>query len=61
MGEQLEVGNHMLNVEVSLNGQQFTNNGVKFSYMMVDPALTEEDLKKMEEEEAKTAKKGKKK
>ena len=51
----------MLNVEVSLNGQQFTNNGVKFSYMMVDPALTEEDLKKMEEEEAKTAKKGKKK
>lgn len=61
MGEQLEVGNHMLTVEVSLNGQQFTSNGVKFLYMMVDPALSEEDLRKLEEDEAKTAKKGKKK
>ena len=61
MGEQLEVGNHMLTVEISLNGQQFTNNGIKFLYMMVDPALSEEDLRKLEEEEAKTAKKGKKK
>ena len=51
----------MLTVEVSLNGQQFTSNGVKFLYMMVDPALSEEDLRKLEEDEAKTAKKGKKK
>jgi len=28
---------------------------------MVDPALSEEDLRKLEEDEAKTAKKGKKK
>lgn len=61
MGEQLEVGNHLLTVEVSLNGQQYTSNGVKFLYMMVDPALSEEDLRKLEEDEAKTAKKGKKK
>lgn len=62
MGEGLEVGNHMLAVEISLNGQQFSSSGVKFLYSMVDPALSEEDLRKLEEDEAKThAKKGKKK
>lgn len=63
MGAEVPEGEHLLSVEVSLNGQQFTNSGAQFLYKSVDPNLTEEDLKKMDEEDAKGAKKpaGKKK
>lgn len=58
MGEEVPVGNHPVNVEVTLNGQTFTGSGLTFLYNSVDPALTEEDLKRMDEEEAKNQKKG---
>lgn len=63
MGADVPEGDHMVGIEVSLDGQQYTNNAVKFLYKSVDPNLTEEDLKKMDEEDAKGAKgaKGKKK
>lgn len=63
MGAEVPEGEHLLSVEVSLNGQQFSSQNVQFLYKSVDPNLTEEDLKKMDEEDAKGAKKpaGKKK
>ena len=54
MGIDVPVGNCTINVEVTQNGQQFTELGHSFMYNMVDPSLTEEDLKKLDEEEAKT-------
>ena len=63
MGPDVPEGEHLLTVEVSLNGQQFSSQNVQFLYKSVDPNLTEEELKKMDEEDAKGAKKpaGKKK
>jgi outer membrane usher protein FimD/PapC len=58
MGAEVPVGHHHLIVEVSLNGQQFTSDGTKFLYNSVDPNLTEEELKKMDELEEKNQKKG---
>ena len=58
MGVEVPVGNHLLSVEATMNGQNFTGSGLTFQYNSVDPALTEEDLKRMEEEEAKNQKKG---
>jgi len=57
MGGEVPEGDHMISVEVSLDGQQFSSQGVKFLYKSVDPNLTEEDLKRMDEEDAKGAKK----
>ena len=57
MGEEVPVGNHTLNIEITLNGQSYTENGLTFMYNSVDPALSEEDLRKMDEEEAKNTKK----
>lgn len=57
MGAEVEIGNHLLAVEVTTNGQQFTANAVSFLYMHVDPNMTDEELKKLEEEELKAAKK----
>ena len=57
MGADVPVGQHHLLVEVSLNGQQFTNNGAQFLFNSVDPNLTEDDLKKMDELEEKNQKK----
>ena len=61
-GADVPEGDHMAQVEVTLNGQQYSQSAtpVQFLYKSVDPNLTEEDLKKMDEEEAK-GKKGKKK
>lgn len=56
--EGVEIGTHPITVEVTTNGQQFTACGVTFQYNQVDPNLTDEDIRKMEEEEAKAAKKG---
>jgi len=53
MGADVPVGNHLVNVEISLNGQQYSNNGVQFLYNSVDPSLSEEDLKKQDEAEEK--------
>jgi hypothetical protein len=58
MGAEVPEGEHMLTVEVSLNGLNYTANGVRFIFKSIDPNLTEEDLKRMDEEEAKGAKKG---
>ena len=38
---------------MSINGQQFTSNGIQFMYNSVDPNLTEEELKKLDEAEEK--------
>ena len=63
LGAEVPEGEHLVSVDLSLDGQQFSANGVKFLYKSVDPNLTEEELKKMDEEDAKGAKKpgGKKK
>lgn len=64
MGAEVPEGDHLVSVEVSLNGQQYstTETPIQFLYKSVDPNLTEEELKKMDEEDAKGAKKpGKKK
>lgn len=63
LGAEVPEGEHMVAVEISLDGQQFSSNAVKFLYKSVDPNLTEEELKKMDEEDAKGLKKpgGKKK
>ena len=53
MGADVPVGNHMLTVEVSLNGQQYSNNNVQFLYNSVDPSLSEEDLRKQDDAEEK--------
>ena len=58
MGDDVPIGQHSLNVEVTLNGQQFTENGLRFLFSQVDPKMTEEDLRKLEEEENKNTKKG---
>jgi len=57
MGPEVPVGHHPVIVEVSLNGQQYSNDGAKFLYNSVDPNLTEEELKKMDELEEKNQKK----
>lgn len=57
MGGEVPEGDHLISVEVSLDGQSFSSQGVKFLYKSVDPNLTEEDLKRMDEEDAKGAKK----
>lgn len=49
----MPVGNHMVTVEVSINGQQYSSNGIQFLYNSVDPSLSEEDLKRQEEAEEK--------
>ena len=53
MGEEVPEGDHLLTVEITLNGQQYSSSGIQFLYKSVDPNLTEEDLKKMDEEDAK--------
>ena len=63
MGADVPEGDHLIAVTISLNGQQFNTQQVQFLFKSVDPNLTEEELKKMDEEDAKGAKKpgGKKK
>ena len=59
MGPELPEGEHMVKVEVSLNGQQYSpSENVQFMYKSVDPNLTEEELKKLDEEDAKAKKPG---
>ena len=53
MGEEVPVGTHPLAIEVTMNGQNYTQSGLNFQYNSVDPSLSEEDLKRMDEEEAK--------
>ncbi len=62
-GEDVPPGHHPMNVEVTVNGQQYTSHGLTFMYNAVDPNLTEDELKKLDEAEMKAAKKppGKKK
>lgn len=53
MGAEVPEGDHMVKVELTLNGQQYNPEPVEFLYKSVDPNLTEEDLKKMDEEDSK--------
>jgi hypothetical protein len=57
MGDDVPIGQHHCVVELTLNGQQFTENGSKFLFNQVDPKMTEEELRKIEEEEQKNTKK----
>lgn len=57
MGPDVPEGDHLVSVEISLNSQQYSAQGIQFLYKAVDPNLTDEDLKKMDEEDAKGAKK----
>lgn len=54
-GPELEEGDHNVSITISLNGQQFNPVPVVVLYKAVDPNMTEEELKKMDEEEAKNA------
>ena len=55
----MPVGNHLVSVDLTINGQQFTQQALQFMYNSVDPNLTAEELKKLDEDEAKNlAKKG---
>lgn len=67
MGEEVpwedtaEAKEHLVTVEVSLDGQQYSQGGLQFLYKSVDPSLTEEALKAMDAEDAKGKKPGGKK
>merc|ERR1711957_639399 len=61
MGSDVPIGHHLLTAEITLNGQQYSNFGQKVLYNQVDPALTDAELAKMDEDEAKNQKKGGKK
>jgi hypothetical protein len=56
MGAEVPVGHHHLNVEVTLNGQQYSSGGPSFLFNSVDSNLTDEELKKMDELEEKNKK-----
>uniref|UniRef100_A0A7S3CU68 IPT/TIG domain-containing protein n=1 Tax=Strombidium rassoulzadegani TaxID=1082188 RepID=A0A7S3CU68_9SPIT len=57
MGAEVPEGDHLVSVDITLNGQQFSAcEGIQFLYKSVDPNLTEEELKKMDEDDAKGAK-----
>lgn len=58
MGADVPIGQHMLTAELTLNGQQYSSSGCQLLFNQVDPNLTEEDLRKMDEDEAKNQKKG---
>jgi hypothetical protein len=53
LGADVPIGQHLITVEVSFNGQQYSKSNIQFMYNSVDPNLTLEDLKKMDEEENK--------
>lgn len=56
MGDKLpweEVSEHLVTVEISLDGQQYTESGLQFLYKAVDPSLTDEALKALDAEDAK--------
>jgi hypothetical protein len=53
LGPDCPEGEHLVSVSVSLNGQQFSSSQGEFLYKAVDPNLTEEDLKRLDEEDAK--------
>lgn len=61
MGEEIEVGQHQVQVDVSVNGQNFTNSGKTFLYNAIDRNMSEEELKKLQEAEEKAKGKGGKK
>ena len=55
LGAEVPEGDHLVTVQVTLNGQQYAGEKIQFLYKSVDPNLTEEDLKRMDEEDAKGA------
>ena len=61
MGEEIEVGQHQVAVEATVNGQNYTSNGKYFMYNAIDRNMSEEELKKLQEAEEKAKGKGGKK
>ena len=61
LGEEIEVGSHLVTVEVTVNGQNYTSNEQKFSWTQIDRNMSEEELKKLQEAEEKSKGKGGKK
>lgn len=53
MGEEIEVGQHQVIVEATVNGQNYTANGKSFLYNAIDRNMSEEELKKLQEAEEK--------
>ena len=54
MGETIPIGEHSCQVQASINGRQWVQ-GPTFKYKALDWNLTPEDLRKLDEEEAKQA------
>jgi len=54
MGESIPLGEHPCQIQASVNGQQWFS-GPVFKYKSLDRNLTAEDLRKLDEEEAKQA------
>jgi hypothetical protein len=61
LGEEIEVGQHAVSVEITVNGQNFTTSGKTFQYNQIDRNMSEEELKKLQEAEEKAKGKGGKK
>lgn len=61
LGEDVEIGQHQVYVDVSVNGQNYTNSGKYFMYSAIDRNMSEEELKKLQEAEEKAKAKGGKK
>ena len=57
MSDDVPIGQHHVTDEITINGQQFTENGLHFFFQQVDPKMTEEELRKLEEDELKNQKK----
>jgi hypothetical protein len=61
MGEEIEVGQHQIIIEATVNCQNYSSNGKSFLYSAVDRNMSEEELKKIQEAEEKAKGKGGKK
>ena len=48
-----DTSEHLVTVEISLDGQQYTENGLQFLYKATNPSLSDEELKALEAEDAK--------
>ncbi len=54
MGETIPIGEHQCQIQATVNGQQWFS-GPVFKYKALDRNLSVEDLRKLDEEEAKLA------
>ena len=61
IGEEFDVGQYLVTVEASVNGQNFTSDGQTFNWNQIDRNMSEDELKKLMEAEEKAKGKGGKK